>query len=112
MSFTMTEDQSADAAVPISPAQIIEIAREVTRQPAPDELPVFDDVADAWSSTRNERDERARRDPKAGLGFEAVLLCELLFPIITGAIGQVLGTEAMEQIPAQAPRPAFGRRAV
>lgn len=33
-----------------------------------------------------------------GFGFEAVLLSELLFPIITGGVGQVLGTMAMEQI--------------
>ena len=36
--------------------------------------------------------------PRAGFGLESPLLCELLFPIITGAVGQVLGTVAMEQI--------------
>lgn len=106
MSIIMTEDQAADAAAPVSPEQVIEIAREVTSQLAPGELLLFDDVADAWSSSGRRKPRRVR-GPKARMGIEAVLLCELLFPIITGAIGQVLGTVALERI---RPRPP-GRHA-
>jgi hypothetical protein len=98
MSITMSDDPYDGAAVPISAAQIIEVARAVTRQVAPDELSVFDDVAAAWSAGPKRRPRWARRNPKVGFGFEAVLLSELLFPIITGAIGQVLGSVAMGQI--------------
>jgi len=94
----MSGDQDDAAAVPTSAAQVIEIARAVTSQVAPDELPDFDQVAAAWSSGPERRPRRARREPKVGFGFEAVLLSELLFPIITGGIGQVLGTMAVEQI--------------
>ena len=99
----MSDEQYDGAAVPTSAAQIIEVARAVTRQAAPDELPVFDDVAAAWSAGSKRGPRWARRDPKVGFGFEAVLLSELLFPIITGAIGQVLGSVAMEQIQPRRP---------
>ncbi len=93
----MSDDQRDGAAVPTSPAQVIEVARAVTRQLAPEELPVFDDVAAMWSCGP-ERRPRPVRGPKVGFGFESVLLSQLLFPIIADAIGQVLGTVAMEQI--------------
>ena len=97
MSITMSDDQRDGAAAPTSPEQVIEVARAVTRQLAPEELLVFDDVAAVWSSG-SERRPRRVRGPKVGIGFESVLLSQLLFPIIAGAIGQVLGTLAMEQI--------------
>jgi hypothetical protein len=93
----MSDNQHDGAAVPASPEQLIEVAREVTRQLAPDELPKFDDAAAAWSSDLKRRPKRAQ-GPRAGFGLESPLLCELLFPIITGAVGQVLGTAAMERI--------------
>ncbi len=95
--MTMSDDQFDGAVVPASPEQVIEVAREVTRQLAPDELPKFDDAVAAWSSGPKRRPKRAQ-GPRAGFGLESPLLCELLFPIITGAVGQVLGTVAMEQI--------------
>jgi hypothetical protein len=101
----MSDDQHDGAAAPTSPEQVIEVARAVTRQRAPEELLVFDDVAAAWSSGRERRPRRIR-GPKVGAGVEAVLLCQLLFPIITGAIGQVLGILAMEQIHPQPGRHA------
>jgi hypothetical protein len=93
----MSGDQHDGAAAPTSPEQVIEVARVVTGQLAPEELLVFDDVAAAWSSGSGRRHGRVR-GPKVGIGVESVLLIQLLFPIITGAIGQVLGTLAMEQI--------------
>jgi hypothetical protein len=93
----MSDDQFDGAVVPASPEQIIEVAREVTRQLAPDELAKFDDAVAAWSSGPKRWPRRAR-GPRAGFGLESPLLCELLFPIITGAVGQVLGTAAMEQM--------------
>jgi len=96
-SIIMSDDQRDSAAAPTSPEQVIEVARAVTRQLAPEELLVFDDVAAVWSSG-SERRPRRIRGPNVGIGVESVLLSQLLFPIITGAIGQVLGTLAMEQI--------------
>jgi len=93
----MSDYQHDGAAAPASPEQLIEVARAVTCQLAPEELLVFDDVAAVWSSG-SERRPRRIGGRKVGIGVESVLLIQLLFPIITGAIGQVLGTLAMEQI--------------
>ena len=93
----MSDDQYDGAAAPASPEQLIEVARAVTSQLAPEELLVFDGVAADWSSGSERRPKRIR-GPKVGIGVESVLLIQLLFPIITGAIGLVLGTVAMEQI--------------
>jgi hypothetical protein len=43
---------------------------------------------------------QAGRRPGASVGFgiDAVLLSELVFPILTGAVGEVLGTTAVERI--------------
>jgi hypothetical protein len=59
---------------------------------APEELIVFDAVAEAWLSGNLEG--RRRREPGAAIGFgiDAVLLSEIVFPVITGALGQALGT--------------------
>jgi hypothetical protein len=92
----MSNDQLEGAVAPTSVAQVIEVVREVTRQLAPDELLDFDAVADAWSSGQVR--PRRVRGTSVGLGIEVIVLSELVFPIITGAIGQVLGTVAMEQI--------------
>ena len=54
-------------------------------------------MAAAWLSG-SERRPRRIRGSKVGIGVESILLCQLLFPIIVGAIGQVLGALAMEQI--------------
>lgn len=59
----MSGDQEDAAAAPTSAAQVIEIARAVTSQLAPDELPVFDQVAGAWSSDT----ERGPSGPGASL---------------------------------------------
>jgi hypothetical protein len=91
----MGDHQRGPAAVnaPVSPAQIIDAAREAIRQLEPEELVVFDATAEAWLAGDLQGCAR-QREPGAAVGFgiEAVLLSELVFPIITGALGQVLGT--------------------
>jgi hypothetical protein len=86
----------------VSRVWIAGVAREVIRQLAPEELEepaVFDAMADGWLSGEMPR-PRPRRRPGAAVGFgiDAVLLSELVFPILTGAVGEVLGTAAVERI--------------
>jgi len=87
------------ADLPLHPAQIVDIAREVVRQVEPEELVVFDSVAESWLSG-DLADRRGRHAPGAAVGFgiEAVLLSQFVFPIITGALGQVLGTPLAERM--------------
>lgn len=83
----------AAAGAPVPATQVINAAREVIRQLEPEELVVFDATAEAWLAGDLPGHGR-QREPGAAVGFgiEAVLLSELVFPIITGALGQVLGT--------------------
>lgn len=76
---------------PLSEVQISEVVRDVIRQLAPEELPVFDSMADDWLS--GGRQQRWGKPPGAAVGFgiENLLLTQLAFPIITAAIGGVLG---------------------
>lgn len=81
----------------LSTAAMTDVVRDVVRQLAPEELEVVDAVAEAWLA--DERGAgRSKGAPGAGVGFgvEAVLLAQLLFPILSGAIGDVLGTIALE----------------
>jgi hypothetical protein len=91
----MTNDQHGSVApgAPVTATQVIEAAREVVRQLEPEELVVFDATAEAWLAGDLQRRGR-QREPGAAVGFgiEAVLLSELVFPIIAGAMSQVLGT--------------------
>jgi hypothetical protein len=84
--------------LPVPPAQVVEIAREVVRQVEPEELVVFDAVAESWLSG-DLASRRSQREPGAAVGFgiEAVLISQLVFPILTGALGQVLGTSLTER---------------
>ena len=84
------------AATQISPAQVTSIARKVVRQLAPHELVLFDAAADSWA--RGEQSRRPRPGSAAGLGVEEILLSQLVFPIIAGALGQVLGTVLTGQL--------------
>lgn len=113
----MSDDQRDGAAAPTSPAQVIEVADTVTSQPlistaqvvevahevirqqAPEELRVFDAVAAAWAAA-GQINRRRGRIPSAavGSGVEALMLAEIVFPLITNALGQVLGTLAVERI--------------
>ncbi len=84
----------------VSPVQVIGVAREVVSHLAPRELEVFDAVADSWA--RGEWDSprlRRRRSGSAvGFGIEGVLLSALVFPVISGALAQVLGSVLTEQL--------------
>jgi hypothetical protein len=93
---------------PLSEAQLTEVVRDVVRQLAPEELAVFDTVADSWLSDDHWR-HRSRRSPGAAVGFgvETVLLTELAFPIVSAAIGEVLGNVVTDR--AQARRRASRR---
>jgi hypothetical protein len=87
-----------DEDLPVLPASgVTEVVRYVVSQLAPEELEVVDAVAEAWLAG-DSGNGRSKRAPGAAVGFgvEAVLLCELLFPIVSGAIGDVLGTIALE----------------
>lgn len=85
--------------LPVPPAQIIDIAGEVVGQVEPEELVVFGAVAESWLSGSLAGRGR-RREPGAAVGFgvEAVLFSQFVFPIITGALGQVLGTPLTERM--------------
>jgi hypothetical protein len=86
---------SDDPVVP-STADVIQIVQRVVDQLAPEELALVDQAADAWIC--GDLDSRSQGAPGGGVGsgIEVYLLCELLFPIISGAIGEVLGTIALE----------------
>ena len=82
----------------ISAAQVVEIAREVIREYAPEELVVFDTTANAWMAGRLPRPRPRRVPPGAvGSGVETQLLAEIVFPVLTNALGQVLGVLAIER---------------
>jgi len=82
----------------ISAAQVVEIAREVIREYAPQELVVFDTTANAWMMGRLPRRRPRRVPPGAvGSGIETQLMTEIVFPVLTNALGQVLGILAIER---------------
>jgi hypothetical protein len=92
-------DGESQTSPPLSEAQARDVVRDVILQLAPEELPVFDSVADAWLAD----DQRRRRSGKApgaavGFGVETLLLTELAFPIITSALGEVLGDVAKDRV--------------
>jgi hypothetical protein len=100
MGNEQSEPVGANAAVsPLTKVEVTEVVRDVTAQLAPEELAVFDTVADAWWSDEI-RHHGPRRTPGAAVGFgvEAMLLSQLAFPIITGAVGEVLGTVVKDRI--------------
>jgi hypothetical protein len=77
---------------PLSAVQVSEVVREVVRQLAPEELPVFASMADDWLSGHRRR-WRSGKPPGSAVGFgvETLLFTQLAFPIVTGAIGDVFG---------------------
>jgi hypothetical protein len=93
------DGESQTSAPSLSAAQVTEVVRDVIRQLAPEELPVFDSVADAWLAG-GRRQRRSGKSPGAAVGFgvETLLLTELAFPIITGALSEVLGDAAKDRL--------------
>jgi hypothetical protein len=92
---------------PLSTEQVVEIARAVVRDLEPEELPVFNGVADAWLRDDLKRG-RLVKAPGASVGFgvEAVLLSQLVFPIIAAAVGEVLGGITEDRLQARWQRSA------
>jgi hypothetical protein len=82
----------------LSSADLKEVVRRIVSQSAPEELEVVDAVADAWLS-EEPGNGRSRGTPGAAVGFgvETVLLSQLLLPIVSGALADVLGTVALER---------------
>lgn len=81
----------------ISATEVTEVVRHVVSQLAPEELEVVDAVADAWlSDARGNGRSKGAPGAAVGFGVEEILLSELLFPIVSAAIGDVLGTIALE----------------
>ena len=75
------------------------MVREAIDRVAPRELAVFDSVADAWLAAGGQsRRPRRRPGPTVGFGVDSVLLAELAFPILTGALGEVLGNVVWERV--------------
>jgi hypothetical protein len=103
------ENQTSER--PLPAVQVSEVVREVIRQLAPEELPVFGSMADDWLS-EGQRRWRSGKPPGAAVGFgvETLLLTQLAFPIITAAIGEVLGDVAEDRVRLRTRRRA-GRRA-
>jgi hypothetical protein len=88
----MDEDTST-----LSATDVTEVVRYVVRQLAPEELEVVDAVADAWLADElGNRRSRGTPGTVVGFGVEHVLLSQLLFPIVSAAIGDVLGTIALK----------------
>jgi hypothetical protein len=87
----------ADDPVFLSAAVVTDVVRRVVAELAPEELEVVDGVAQAWQ-TDELSTSPAKGSPGAAVGFgvDEVLLSQLLFPIVSGAIGDVLGTIALE----------------
>jgi hypothetical protein len=82
------------------PAQwAVGVVREAIGRVAPQELAVFGSVADAWLAAGGQsRRPRRRPGPTVGFGVDSVLLAELAFPILTGALGEVLGNVVWERV--------------
>jgi hypothetical protein len=75
------------------------VVREAIGRVAPRELAVFGSVADAWLAAGGQsRRPRRRPGPTVGFGVDSVLLAELAFPILTGALGEVLGNVVWERV--------------
>jgi len=90
-------DNAAIVPAAMSDSDVVKVARNVISRLAPEELPLFGQAADAWESGDA---GRRKRPPGAAVGFgvEAVLLSQLVFPIITGAFGDVLGSAWTDRI--------------
>jgi hypothetical protein len=92
-------ERAGAQAASVSADWVTDVAREVTRALAPQELAVFGAVADRWASGGAQRGRRRMPWAAVGFGVDAVLLGELVVPVLTGAIGEVLGNFTWEHRP-------------
>jgi hypothetical protein len=85
---------------PHIPAQwAVGVVRKAIGRVAPRELAVFGSVADAWLAAGGQsRRPKRRPGPTVGFGVDSVLLAELAFPILTGALGEVLGNVVWDRV--------------
>jgi hypothetical protein len=89
----------------ITRAEVTGLVRDVVAALAPEELPLLDTVADTFWAEASRRPKRPH-GATVGFGVEAVLLSQLAFPIISGALGDVLGTAATQLTSARRRRSA------
>ena len=83
---------------PPSADQVTELTRDLIRQLAPEELAVFDSVAEAWLADGGRQRPGKSPGGSVGFGVEEVLLTQLTFPIIAAALGEVLGNATEERV--------------
>ena len=81
-----------------SAGAVIQVVRSVVGELEPDQLESVDPVAEAWltGDLDKRRPSSSPGGGAVGSGIAAYLLAELLFPIVAGAFGDVLGTVALE----------------
>lgn len=91
-------EESQTSGQPLSAVQVSDVVREVIRQLAPEELPVFDSMADDWLADGRRRWRSGKPGAAVGFGVEEVLLTYLAFPIIAAAVGEVLGDVAEDKV--------------
>jgi hypothetical protein len=95
----------------VSPEWVVAAARRAVAAIAPRELAVFATMANVWLA-EGSGPRRGRSAPGAAPGpgyrINTVLFTELVFPVISGALAEVLGNDAWKHIRAQ---PARGQRA-
>jgi hypothetical protein len=94
------EPDPASEETPVSAQWVVAVARQAISTAAPRELAVFDGVADSWLAGKDQR--RGQPGSAVGFGVVSVLLSELIFPMLSGGLGEVLGNEMWEKI---RPRP-------
>lgn len=85
------------AGATVSARWVVAIARGAVGEIAPRELVVFDAVADSWLAGEKPR-RRALPGASVGSGVEVELLSELIFPVLTAALGQLLGNAVWERV--------------
>jgi hypothetical protein len=99
----------------VSEDWVVAAARRAVAVIAPRELAVFTTMANLWLAA-GDGPRRARPAPggppeprsAAGYGINTVLFTELVFPVISGALSEILGNSTWERV--RPPRLPAGRR--
>ncbi|WP_433731207.1 hypothetical protein ACQP2Y_22100 [Actinoplanes sp. CA-051413] len=81
------------ASVTGASVEVVEMARAGVARIAPEELPLFDSVAQAWLAGRIGRRADRRRPPggTARIGIPSELDIQLVFDVVAGTLATVLG---------------------